>query len=406
MKRLLIPTFMLLTACGPSPVDKEVIENTQNLEAVQQYTAYIKTETNTTLISINDGEAGAIVDGAGQAVADSITVINLSPTSAPVIRTVYGLASSTLMGAPHAAVIGHYGVVTNHSLRVDQNGSFVNDATDVAGKNQVVVMDLRTLSVTDSVQLDAHPWLAKAHADNERVVVGLSDGWLVLTLNSQGLITEKTRSTFDTSVISFDLSADGSSILAGVQGASGEQWLAKFILRKDNTVVLDSKTNVQDFVVDAPFAPRIAGNGKTALVLNSGGFSDGVLDDVLVVDLVKNTVIDNVAQVSDGLESLAIHPSGEFAVIACLNAMPWSVTSHLAVISLTPDSAELLYSLPVEALPEGIEFSKSGNQLFVGSTLANHISVYAVEGRMLKRSPFVLPVGEGHAALGITFGIR
>jgi hypothetical protein len=61
--------------------------------------------------------------------------------------------------------------------------------------------------------------------------------------------------------------------------------------------------------------------------------------------------------------------------------------------------------LPVEALPEGIEFSKSGSQLFVGSTLANHISVYAVEGMMLKRSPFVLSVGEGHAALGITFGI-
>ena len=85
MKRLLIPIFILLTSCGPSPVDEQVIKNTQNLAAVQQDTAYITTETNTTLISINDGEAGAIVDGAGQAVADSITVINLSPMSAPVI---------------------------------------------------------------------------------------------------------------------------------------------------------------------------------------------------------------------------------------------------------------------------------------------------------------------------------
>jgi len=39
----------------------------------------------------------------------------------------------------------------------------------------------------------------------------------------------------------------------------------------------------------------------------------------------------------------------------------------------------------------------------VGSTLANHIAVYAVEGMMLKPSPFVLLVGEGHAALGIKF---
>ena len=62
--------------------------------------------------------------------------------------------------------------------------------------------------------------------------------------------------------------------------------------------------------------------------------------------------------------------------------------------------------MPVEAVPEGIEFSNNGKQLFVGSTLANHISVYAVEDMMLERSPFVLPVGKGHAALGIGFGIK
>jgi DNA-binding beta-propeller fold protein YncE len=188
-----------------------------------------------------------------------------------------------------------------------------------------------------------------------------------------------------------------------VGAVTGEQWLAKFVVRDDDTVTLVGKTAVQNFVVDAPFSPRIAPNGRTALVLNSGGLSDGVLDDVLLVDLPTNTVIDRVAQVSDGLESLAIHPSGEFAVVSCLNAMPWSVTSHLAVIALTPDSIERRYSLPIEALPEGIEFSKSGKQLFVGSTLANHIAVYAVEGMRLERSPFVLPVGEGHAALGIGF---
>jgi len=368
--------------------------------------SFVKTEINTTLISINDGEAGALVAGAGESVADSVTVINLSPTSAPVIRTVYGLAASTLMGSPHAAVIGHYGIVTNHTLRVDQNLNFVNATTEVVGKNQVVVLDLRTLAVTDSMQLDANPWLAVAHKDNERVVIGLSDGWLVLKLDDKGNISGQTRTAFDVSIISFDLSSDGSSILAGVEAKSGTQSLAKFVLRDDDTVTLEGKTSAMGFVVDAPFSPRFAPNGKTALVLNSGGFSDGILDDVLVVDIIKNVVVDRVAQVSDGLESLAIHPSGEFAVIACLNAMPWSVTSHLAVISLTSGSAELLYSLPVEAVPEGIEFSNNGKQLFVGSTLANHISVYAVEDMMLERSPFVLPVGEGHAALGIGFGIK
>ncbi len=365
--------------------------------------SFITTEVSTTLLSLNDGEAGALVTGRGQAVADSVTVVHLSPVSAPVIRTVYGLAASTLIGAPHATIVGNYGIVTNHNMRLDQSRNFVENTSEVAGNNEVVVIDLKTLVVTDRVRLDAKPWLARAHPDQERVVVGLSDGWFVLRLNARGMITEQTRSGSDAPIISFDLSSDGRNILAGVGAVTGEQWLAKFVVRDDDTVTLVGKTAVQNFVVDAPFSPRIAPNGRTALVLNSGGLSDGVLDDVLLVDLLTNTVIDRVAQVSDGLESLAIHPSGEFAVVSCLNAMPWSVTSHLAVIALTPDSIERRYSLPIEALPEGIEFSKSGKQLFVGSTLANHIAVYAVDGMRLKRSPFVLPVGEGHAALGIGF---
>jgi len=236
------------------------------------------------------------------------------------------------------------------------------------------------------------------------VIIGLSNGWLIITVDTEGGIIKKTYSEFDLTIMSFDISSDQTSILAGVQGHSGEWWLAKYLFADDDTVVLEGKTTTNEFFVDAPFAPRIAPNGKTALVLNSGGFSDGLLDDVMVVDLTENIVVDNVGQVSDGLESAVIHPSAEFAVISGLNAMPWSVTSHLAVISLLSDSAELLYSLPIEALPEGIEFSKSGEQLFVGSTLANHISVYKVEGMMLTRLPQVLPVGEGHVALGIGFG--
>ena len=57
----------------------------------------------------------------------------------------------------------------------------------------------------------------------------------------------------------------------------------------------------------------------------------------------------------------------------------------------------------MEPIPEGIEFSKDGSQLFLGSTLANHISVYSVEDMNLILQPFVLGIGEGHAALGISF---
>ena len=74
---------------------------------------------------------------------------------------------------------------------------------------------------------------------------------------------------------------------------------------------------------------------------------------------------------------------------------------RLAVIAFPRNAIERCYSLPTEALPEGIEFSSYGKRLVFGSTLANHIAVYAVEGMVLERSPFVTPVGEGHAVLGI-----
>jgi hypothetical protein len=67
--------------------------------------------------------------------------------------------------------------------------------------------------------------------------------------------------------------------------------------------------------------------------------------------------------VCDGLESLAIHPSGELAVIACLDMFGPTTTSHLAVIKLEEDSAQLLYHLPVERIPEGIEFTSDGTKL-------------------------------------------
>ena len=126
-----------------------------------------------------------------------------------------------------------------------------------------------------------------------------------------------------------------------------------------------------------------------------------MLDDVLVLDLTSNIVSHRVAQVADGMEGVAFHPSGRFAVISCLNLMPWTASSSIAVISLDEVEPTLLSHVPIEKVPEGIEFSSDGRQLFVGSTLANHISVFYVEGKSLERSPFVLHLGAGHAALGI-----
>jgi len=101
---------------------------------------------------------------------------------------------------------------------------------------------------------------------------------------------------------------------------------------------------------------------------------------------------------------VALHPSGKFAVLSCLEDSPRDVSaaySHLAVIDLTSKPARLLYHLDVESLPEGMEFSPDGTQLFVGLTYAHRIVAYDVVGTQLKRSPFVLRVGHGPCSMAI-----
>ena len=157
-----------------------------------------------------------------------------------------------------------------------------------------------------------------------------------------------------------------------------------------------------DFVGDKtkPFFSRISPDGKIALVLDGGGLGcKGTLDGVLAIDLTleEPAITAMVPQVGDGLETLAFHPSGRMAVVGCLGPDD----AHLAVIDLTGKTPRLLYQLPFESLPEGIEFSPDGSMMFVVATRPNHIAVFDVEGFVLKRSPFVLRTGHGPSSLAV-----
>jgi sugar lactone lactonase YvrE len=55
----------------------------------------------------------------------------------------------------------------------------------------------------------------------------------------------------------------------------------------------------------------------------------------------------------------------------------------------------------MESLPEGMEFSPDGSQLFVGLTYARRIVVFDVDGFRLKRSPYVMRVGHGPCSMAI-----
>ncbi len=365
---------------------------------------YITTNTPTILLSVNDGESIALAtDPASPLITDdSITVFRLFIDQPPVINTVYGTTSSTILGSPHAAIIGRFGIITNHDFRFGES-----TPPEVVGQNQIISIDLEAddLPVVSRIEFEAQPWQAVAHPDGQRVIVALSDHWSVLNVEDNGSLVEVAKTPTPGFVYSFDLGVDGHTIIAAmVKGSellSDETGIFRFAVNDDNSITVTGEITSDEFVIDGPFSPRISPDVSRALVLNSLGASDGVLDDVLVVDLADNSVSHAIPAVCDGLESLAIHPSGELAAIACLDNFGPTTTSHLAVIKLKEDSSQLLYHLPVEWVPEGIEFSSDGTKLFVGSTAANHIAVFDVEGTGLVRSPYVLPTGYGHSLLGI-----
>jgi DNA-binding beta-propeller fold protein YncE len=392
VKNNLLPGIILLT----------VLQGCQDPNA--DLNSYLTTTRPTVLFSVNDGESLALLSNDGETVnvEDSVTVIRLFSDRPPEIKTVYGTTSSSIVGSPHAAIMGRFGIVTNHDIRL---GGPV--PPEITGRNQIVTVDLESsdLSIASRVELESQPWLAVAHPDGRRVIVALTEHWRVFELQADGSLTELARSRSPGTVYSFDIGSDGRTIIAamakGSDVLSAERGIFRFAINEDSRVSMVGEITSERFTIEGPFSPRISPDGKRALVLNSLGLSDGVLDDVLVIDLSDDSISDRIPQIADGLESLAFHPSGEFAVISCLDFAGPTTTSHLAVVDLESGAARVLYHLPVERVPEGIEFTPDGTRLFVGSTFANHLAVFDVEGTQLVRSRYVLPTGYGHAALAI-----
>lgn len=362
---------------------------------------YLATARPTVLLSLNDGESGSLVSNADGVVniPDSITVIRLFNDRPPEIKTVYETVPNSIIGPPYAAIVRNFGIVINHDFRLKPV------SPEVTGRNQIASIDLNSedLPVISRIELETQPWHVAAHPDRRRAIVALTDHWRVLEVQENGSLIEVAQSPSPGIVYSFDISINGETVIAAMSNSIdfAQLGIFRFRINEDNTISLVDEITSTRFKIDGPFAPRISPNGTHALVLNSLGTSDGKLDDVLLIDLSNNCVSASVRQVGDGLESLAFHPSGQFAVVSCLNLIEPMNTSHLAVIDLKDNQASILYHLPIERIPEGIEFAADGTMLFVGSTFANHITVFEVQGIQLARNPNILPTGHGPSAMGI-----
>jgi hypothetical protein len=368
---------------------------------------WIQTRQELTLFSANDGQAHIRLDAEMRIdkksfAPDSITVVYLGPDHPPLARTVYGTAPNTIIGAPYQAITkdGHYAFVICHGL-----GLFAPKE-----KNLLSVIDLSSpdLVVVQKVNIPS-PSMVLAHPDGRHVIVAYPAGFEVFEMHGGRLVLVKDNQV-DLIPDSMDISPKGDRIVATVLNAPDGYSIGVHVFSyQDGVIKHQHEVHVPKGLTpfDKPFAMRFSPDGKRVLVPNGGGMATkGRLDDVLSVDMTLDppAVTEVIPQVADGIESLAFHPEGHMAVIACLEDLPWSAASaysHLAVIDLTSQPARVLYDVNVESFPEGIEFTPDGSQLFVQLTSANHIAVFDVDGFMLKRSPFVIRVGHGPSSMGI-----
>jgi hypothetical protein len=364
---------------------------------------YVATPAPLRLLSVNDGGALNAIGLPDVRLPDSVTVIDLTSDQPPTTRTVSGTVPSTISGAPYAAIVhgGRYAFIPSHSWGAQ--------GTDANSPNQVTVVDLDApgLDVRAVVPLSPYPWQALAHPDGERAIVITDHRFHVFRVEAgqPRLVAQSEPVPF--SLVSFAIHPDASSIVAtatpGELTVSSPVELHLFDLDGDR-IRHAARISIEPDIgeIDQPFSPRFSPDGTRVLVLNGLGapFSPP-LDDVLSIDMTRSPpivteVIRNVAQ---GLESVAFHPSGRLAVVACIDG-PY--VGHLAVVDLTHSPMRLLSYLPIPFVPEGMEFSPDGSMLFVQATVAHHIAVYSVEGMRLIPSPFVLHTGEGPASMALT----
>ena len=395
-----------------------------------------------TILSANDGETHIARDSNGnlgdtQTVRDSVTVIHLGPNHPPTVKTAYAIAPNTIWSAPYSAIAGNgrFGFVTNNGERTGAGllealksppGEPVSNSdlsqADLQKQrlsarlsNLVTVIDLESpdLKVVRRFSFDEPVWNAASLPNHDRVIVGCTNSFLEFDVADGVPKLLKTHPS-KVGIESLAVSPRGDWIIThGMSPSdSGELEHNGIHAYRYSKSGIEYVCSVEvkpglDVTIDRPFSPRISPDGKRALTLNGWGIpAKGSLDDVLSIDLTldKPMVTEVVPQVGDGLESIAYSPDGKLAVVTCLNYEPKASdgASSLAVLDLTSVPIRLLYHTDTAGAPQGIEFSPSGDKLFVGSPVANRIVVYDVDGFRIKRSPFFLQTGHGHASMAIS----
>lgn len=352
------------------------------------------------IVSANDGDAVRSMGRPGSDLPDSVTLIDLYPDRPPMTRTVSGTVPITYNGSPVFAVVssGRYAFIPSHDWGQGQPEGDI--------PNHVAIIDLDDpIKVIATFPLPPHPWQAVALSDDKRVVVISDHQFHLFEMEDETPALVSESEPFPLYFTSFAVSPDGTTIVATAAHELEFSTVVELHVFKLDGDSIRHEARIEADPdageIDQPFAPRFSPDGSRVLVLNGLGIAaKPPLDAILSIDMTATSprVTESIPNVAQGLESVAFHPSGQFAVVTCIDG-PY--LGHLAVVDLTTPSMQLLYYLPMAYVPQGIEFSPDGSMLFVQATSAHHIDVYRVDGKRLVRSPFVLHTGEGPASMAL-----
>jgi DNA-binding beta-propeller fold protein YncE len=336
------------------------------------------------LISGNDEKV--LWDDAGKQInlppgKDTISFIDIGDRENPKILTSIALENS-IFGPPTNLAVhpnGEIALVAN-SVTQTKDGENWKPVPD----NKVYIFDLKANPPKHigTVEVGKQPsGLDISKKGDLALVTNRADSSIsVLTISGKDVKVIETIAMGD-SVAHVAISADGTKALV-VKPVVNKVAFLKIDGQKIVYEKYDMPTGIFPYNVD------IVPSGKIALVANNGGggYADGNVDTVSVIDLEQNPprVIDHVV-VGDAPEGFAISPKGDlaFAILVAGNSDRKAFFYHKAgaVVPLKIDGKKVTKvtdAIELGGLPEGVAFSPDGAYAYIGNFLDSDISILKI----------------------------
>ena len=357
-------------------------------------TAFIALSTTArTEVIVSGNDEKVLWDDAGQAVflppgKDTISFIDIADRDNPKILTSIALENS-IFGPPTNLAItpnGDLALVAN-SVTQTKDGDKWKPVPD----NKVYIFDLKENPPKQigTVEVGKQPsGLDISKKGDLALVTNRGDNSIsVLSISGKDVKVIDTVAMGD-SVAHVAISPDGTKALA-VKPVVNKVALLRIGGNKVVYEKYDMPTGIFPYNVD------IAPSGQIALVANNGGggYADGNVDTVSVIDLAQNPprVIDHVV-VGDAPEGFAISPQGDLALAILVagnsDKKAWFSRKAGSAVALKINGKHVTKVGEIElgGLPEGVAFSPDGGHAYVGNFLDSDISILKISGTQVTDS--------------------